>query len=124
MLFMIIERFKDNDMVPVYQRLRAGGRAVPDGLRYVDSWVAPNFSRCFQVMECDDLRALQQWVLHWRGSGVTFENRARRQQPADPGNRRTASRWSIVLHSLHRGGDRIRRCRPLSSIGLKPRTKR
>lgn len=73
MLFMIIERFKDDDMVPAYQRLRDGGRAIPDGLRYLDSWVEPNFSRCFQLMECDDLRALQQWVLHWRGSGASFE---------------------------------------------------
>lgn len=73
MLFMIIERFKDDDMVPAYKRLRDGGRAIPDGLRYLDSWVEPNFSRCFQLMECDDLRALQQWVLHWRGSGASFE---------------------------------------------------
>ncbi len=24
-------------------------------------------------MECDDLRLLQQWILGWRGAGVTFE---------------------------------------------------
>ncbi len=24
-------------------------------------------------MECDDLRLLQEWVLSWRGAGVTFE---------------------------------------------------
>jgi hypothetical protein len=24
-------------------------------------------------MECDDLRLLQNWVLNWRGAGVTFE---------------------------------------------------
>jgi Protein of unknown function (DUF3303) len=73
MLFMIIERFKDNDMVPIYKRLRDKGRIFPDGLTYIDSWVEPNFSRCFQLMECDDLRRLQQWVLAWRGSGATFE---------------------------------------------------
>lgn len=50
-----------------------GGRFLPDGLRYVDSWVEPNFSRCFQLMECDDLRLIQKWVLEWRGFGVTFE---------------------------------------------------
>src|SRR5215831_10959019 len=37
------------------------------------SWVEPNFARCFQLMECDDLRLLQEWVLMWRGSGATFE---------------------------------------------------
>ncbi len=73
MLFMIIERFKDDDMLPVYERLRERGRMIPDGLKYVDSWVEPNFSRCFQLMECDDLRLLQDWVLGWRGTGVTFE---------------------------------------------------
>ena len=26
MLFMVIERFRDDDMVPVYRRLREGGR--------------------------------------------------------------------------------------------------
>jgi len=73
MLFMVIERFKDNDMVPVYQRVRASGRSLPDGLRYVDSWVEPSFGRCFQLMETDDARLLQEWVLGWRGLGVTFE---------------------------------------------------
>ena len=73
MLFMIIERFRDNDMVPIYERVRDTGRSIPDGLKYIDSWVEPNFSRCFQLMECDDLRLLQAWVLQWRGAGVTFE---------------------------------------------------
>jgi hypothetical protein len=73
MLFMVIERFRDNDMVPVYQRLRERGRMLPEGLEYVDSWVEPSFSRCFQVMRCNDLRVLQAWVLQWRGSGATFE---------------------------------------------------
>ncbi|HVN83284.1 MAG TPA: DUF3303 family protein [Candidatus Binatia bacterium] len=73
MLFMIIERFRDNDMLPIYKRLRGEGRLLPDGLSYVDSWVEPNFSRCFQLMECSDLRLLQEWALRWRGSGATFE---------------------------------------------------
>jgi Protein of unknown function (DUF3303) len=73
MLFMVIERFRDNDMIPIYQRVRDGGRMLPDGLEYVDSWVEPNFARCFQLMQCDDLRLFQEWVLKWRGSGATFE---------------------------------------------------
>lgn len=73
MLFMIIERFRDDDMVPVYQRVRDRGRSIPDGLEYIDSWVEPNFSRCFQLMKCDDLTLLQAWILQWRGAGVTFE---------------------------------------------------
>src|SRR5216684_2329379 len=54
-------------------RLRDSGRSLPDGLEYVDSWVEPNFGRCFQLMRCDDMRLLQKWVLQWRGSGATFE---------------------------------------------------
>ena len=73
MLFMVIERFRDDDMLPVYRRVRERGRMLPDGLTYVDSWIEPGFSRCFQLMECDDARLLQQWVLSWRGAGVTFE---------------------------------------------------
>lgn len=70
---MVVERFRDNDMVPVYERLRSAGRSLPDGVDYVDSWVAADFSRCFQLMRCDDLSLLQRWILGWRGAGVTFE---------------------------------------------------
>lgn len=73
MLFMVIERFADNDMVPVYQHLRDKGRGLPDGLEYIDSWVEPNFSRCFQLMRCSDARLFQEWALHWRGTGATLE---------------------------------------------------
>jgi Protein of unknown function (DUF3303) len=73
MLFMVIETFRDNDMVPIYQKVRDGGRMLPDGLKYIDSWVEPGFRRCFQLMETDDARLFQQWILQWRGYGVDFE---------------------------------------------------
>lgn len=73
MLFMVVERFEGNDMLPVYRRLRAAGRGMPDGLEFVGSWVEVGFGRCFQLMECDDVALLQSWVLHWRGTGATFE---------------------------------------------------
>jgi hypothetical protein len=72
MLFLVIERFKGRDPSPIYARLREQGRALPDGLRYVDSWVEANFDRCFQLMECDDAALLQRWVLQWRDL-VEFE---------------------------------------------------
>jgi Protein of unknown function (DUF3303) len=72
MLFMVIERFKDRDPAPIYARVRDQGRALPEGCRYVDSWVELNFDRCFQLMECDDARSLQRWVLQWRDL-VEFE---------------------------------------------------
>ena len=73
MLFMIVEHFRDQDMLPAYRKLRDGGRMLPEGLEYIDSWVEPNFARCFQLMRCDDLRLLQEWILQWRESGITFE---------------------------------------------------
>jgi hypothetical protein len=72
MLFMVIERFKGRDPAPIYARLREHGRSLPEGLRYVDSWVEANFDRCFQLMECDDAVLLQRWVLEWRDL-VEFE---------------------------------------------------
>ncbi len=73
MLFMVIERFKDRDPIPVYKRVRDAGIKFPEGLTYVGSWIEPNFDRCFQLMECDDLRLLQEWILNCQGLGVTFE---------------------------------------------------
>jgi Protein of unknown function (DUF3303) len=66
MLFMVIEQFKGRDPVPIYARVRERGRSLPDGLKYVDSWVEVNFHRCFQLMECDDAVAFQKWILEWR----------------------------------------------------------
>jgi len=65
MLFMVIEPFRNRDPEPVYRRLRDSGRMMPEGLRYIDSWVEPTFERCFQLMETADARALQQWMARW-----------------------------------------------------------
>jgi hypothetical protein len=65
MLFMVIERFRDRDAKAVYRRFRDQGRMMPEGLSYVGSWIEANFDRCFQLMECDDARLLQEWLLNW-----------------------------------------------------------
>jgi len=72
MLFMVIERFKNDDVRAVYDRVRERGRMLPDGLRYVDSWVEANLRRCFQLMECEDARVFQEWVSRWNDL-VEFE---------------------------------------------------
>jgi hypothetical protein len=72
MLFMVIERFRDHNAAAVYRRLREKGRMLPEGLRYVDSWVEANRGRCFQLMECDNERLLEQWLAHWQDL-VDFE---------------------------------------------------
>jgi Domain of unknown function (DUF3303) len=65
MLFMVIERFRNRDAKAVYRRFRDDGRMMPDGLRYVGSWIEVNFDRCFQLMECDDALLLEQWIVNW-----------------------------------------------------------
>ena len=65
MLFMIVERFKNGDAIPVYRRFRDRGRLAPDGLRYVGSWVTPDLRECYQVMECDDRGLLDHWMAQW-----------------------------------------------------------
>ena len=65
MLFMVVERFKNRDAGAVYRRLDERGRQMPDGLKYIDSWIEPNFDRCFQLMECNDVRLFQEWTAHW-----------------------------------------------------------
>jgi hypothetical protein len=65
MLFMVVEHFKNCDAKAIYRRLRDSGRQMPEGLKYIESWVEPNFDRCFQLMETSDLRLLQSWILCW-----------------------------------------------------------
>jgi hypothetical protein len=65
MLFMVIERFRNQDALAVYRRFRDKGRQMPDGLAFVGSWVSADVGRCFQLMECDDVTLLQRWVAAW-----------------------------------------------------------
>jgi Protein of unknown function (DUF3303) len=66
MMFMVIERFKNRDAKPIYDRFNEKGRMLPEGLAYVGSWVEDNFDRCFQLMECDDARLFEDWLAQWR----------------------------------------------------------
>jgi len=64
MLYMIVETFKDS--AAVYRRFRERGRLAPDGLKYVSSWITADVTKCYQVMECDDCRLLDEWMAAWR----------------------------------------------------------
>jgi hypothetical protein len=35
---------------------------MPDGLKFVSSWVAADLGRCFQLMETNDITLLQRWI--------------------------------------------------------------
>jgi len=65
MLFMVIEKFRDQNALAVYREFRARGRQLPDGLTFVGSWVTADVARCFQLMECDDVTLLERWVAGW-----------------------------------------------------------
>ncbi len=72
MLYLVIERFRGGDPLPVYRRFRDQGRLAPEGLLYLSSWVTHDFQRCFQVMECEDPQRLTQWMTNWQDV-VEFE---------------------------------------------------
>lgn len=65
MQFMVIETFRDQDAKSVYRRLRDRGRALPEGLVFVASWISADLGRCFQIMECDTVQPLQKWIAEW-----------------------------------------------------------
>ncbi len=70
---MVIERFGGRERAAaVYRRFRERGRMAPEGLKYVGSWVAADFGRCFQLMECEDPSLLDEWAAHWQDL-VEFE---------------------------------------------------
>lgn len=69
---MVIENFKNRDAFAVYRRFYQEGRKMPDGLKFVDSWVETNLARCFQLVECDDAMLIQQWIAYWQDL-VEFE---------------------------------------------------
>jgi len=70
MLYMVIEHFRLGPK-PVYQRAAERGRMLPEGLRYVDSWIVDdgNLDRCFQLMETDDPSLFEVWHDNWRDLG-------------------------------------------------------
>jgi hypothetical protein len=65
MLFMVLEKFRNQGADAVYRRLREKGRMLPEGVTFINSWVTAELSLCFQVMECDDVAMLQQWAVQW-----------------------------------------------------------
>jgi hypothetical protein len=65
MMFMVVETFRNQDARAIYRRLRDKGRMMPDGLKFVSSWVAADLGRCFQLMEADDITLLQRWIAAW-----------------------------------------------------------
>jgi hypothetical protein len=71
-LYMVIESFKNGDPAPIYERFAERGRMMPEGLRYVSSWIDERLHRCYQLMETDDPKLFDQWIANWNDI-VDFE---------------------------------------------------
>lgn len=63
MLYMVIERYKDKQ--EVYRRFREKGRMMPDGVSYVNSWVAQDGSTCYQINKAKSEELLREWASKW-----------------------------------------------------------
>lgn len=62
---MIVERFRTPGARDVYRRARDRGRMLPEGVRYVSSWVDLDFTCCFQLMVAESATALDPWIAKW-----------------------------------------------------------
>jgi hypothetical protein len=72
MLYMVIERFRDGDPIPVYRRFRERGRMAPKGVMYLGSWITTDLRSCYQLMDAPDLTSLNEWMAQWKDI-VDFE---------------------------------------------------
>lgn len=63
MLYMIVETFKNE--AEMYRRFREKGRMMPTGLNYISSWVQTDFKKCYQLMETENVKLLDEWIANW-----------------------------------------------------------
>jgi hypothetical protein len=93
---MVTERYTQGPEL-VYERLIERGRMLPDGLRFIESWVDHDLDRCFQLMEAEDASVFAEWTTAWSDL-VDFEivpvisSREAAQRAAQPENRRSSIR--------------------------------
>jgi len=45
---------------------------APEGLVYMSSWVDDKLERCYQLMETEDRKLLDEWMANWKDL-VDFE---------------------------------------------------
>ncbi len=65
MLYMIIEKFHEGKVKRLYQRLEEKGRVLPNGVKYIDSWINEDVTICFQLMDSSTKELLHEWIEHW-----------------------------------------------------------
>ena len=72
MKYIVIETFRPDCKARVYERFREKGRMLPDGLRYIESWLEKEGDRCFQLMETGAPELFEMWIASWSDL-VSFE---------------------------------------------------
>lgn len=66
MVYMIIENFHPDKVKELYKRVEEKGRMMPEGVRYINSWIDENVKTCYQVMESDSEEKIKEWVNNWK----------------------------------------------------------
>ena len=72
MLYMVIEHYHPGKLKVLYQRFDEKGRMLPDGVKYINSWINEDITVCYQLMESDSLDKLNEWTSNWNDI-VDFE---------------------------------------------------
>ena len=72
MQYMIIERFRPGRVKEMYLRFADKGRMLPDGVKYINSWIDESVTVCYQVMEAESVEQLKLWIGNWKDL-VDFE---------------------------------------------------
>jgi hypothetical protein len=49
----------------MYMRFDQKGRMLPEGVRYLNSWIDEDLTVCFQWMEAPSKALLLEWTLQW-----------------------------------------------------------
>ena len=65
MLYMIIEHFHPGKIKELYQRFDEKGRMLPEGVKYINSWITDDMTTCYQVMESGSVDKLHEWIRNW-----------------------------------------------------------
>ncbi|WP_245730677.1 DUF3303 domain-containing protein [Pseudohongiella acticola] len=69
---MVVEKFKPGCLEQNYAKYNEGGRLLPEGLYYLNSWVNRDDNICFQLMESNNPELFQEWFAKW-SEFVDFE---------------------------------------------------
>lgn len=62
---MVIETFKPGKIDEVYERFKKKGRLLPTGLKYIDSWLSIDRTKCFQQMETEKFDLIVELISNW-----------------------------------------------------------